>query len=262
MELTYAELITYINKYMFPFFRISGFFLIAPLFSSNLISKRIRLTMALVLTIPIAFSVPAVTNIEMLSFAWYMTVIQQIIIGAALGFVFQCTIQSFIIGGQVVAMQSGLGFASMVDPQSGVNVPVLSQFYLMLTTLVFLALNGHLMMIDIVAKSFHTMPIGAAGLLSSNILELVKWTKWIFAAGVLMALPAICALMIVNFSFGIMARSAPQLNIFAVGFPVTLTLGLFIIFLSLGNILPHIDAMIEQAYRMSAHILGEASHVR
>ena len=258
MDIVYADIMSMIQQYFFPYFRITGLFLVAPIFSSHLVSRRLRLVISLVITIPIAFSVPNIPVIEAFTYTWYVTIIQQIIIGAAIGFVFLCTLQAFIVGGQVVAMQSGLGFASMVDPGSGVNVPVVSQLYLMITTLVFLSLNGHLFMLDIIAKSFHAIPISTQGILPEHFFELAKWTKWIFAAGVLMALPAIIALMIVNFCFGILARSAPQLNIFAVGFPVTLTLGLFIIFLTLSNMIPHIENMLDQALGISEYLLGRA----
>jgi flagellar biosynthetic protein FliR len=138
----------------------------------------------------------------------------------------------------------GLGFAQMVDPQNGLQVPVLSQFYLMMATLVFLALNGHLILVDVLVGSFQTMPISANGLLPEDFWQLARWGSYVFGGAVSMAIPTIAALLIVNISFGVMNRSAPQLNIFGIGFPVMMLFGFAIIFVTLPSVVPQFSDLV------------------
>jgi flagellar biosynthesis protein FliR len=142
--------------------------------------------------------------------------------------------------GQVVAVTMGLGFASMNDPVNGVAVTVVSQFYLMLATLLFLGMNGHLVMIEVLVESFHTMPIGAA-VESGHLRALLGWGSWMFGAALLMSLPAVTALLIINCSLGVITRAAPQLNIFAIGFPLMLVLGLLILWANMASVLPQFE---------------------
>jgi hypothetical protein len=124
------------------------------------------------------------------------------------------------VAGQIIAVQIGLAFASMIDPANGVSVPVLAQMLLMLVTLLFLAMNGHLVVFEVLAESFITLPVGT-GLSTNHYWELAGKLGWVLGAGLLLVLPAITALLVVNLAFGIMTRAAPQLNIISIGFPMT-----------------------------------------
>jgi len=132
-------------------------------------------------------------------------------------------------------MQMGLGFASMVDPTNGISVAILSTFYLMFVVFLFVLFDGHLVMIEVIADSFVQIPISTAGVDNDFYFRIISTISWVFSSALLLALPALTALLITNFAFGIMTRAAPQMNIFALGFPVALMFGLFIIWLSLGN---------------------------
>jgi flagellar biosynthetic protein FliR len=143
-------------------------------------------------------------------------------------------------------MQMGLGFASMVDPANGVSVPVLGQFLLMLVTLLFLAMNGHLVVFEVLAESFVTLPVGE-GLLLDHYWTMAGKLTWVIGAGLLMALPVVTALLIINLAFGVMTRAAPQLNIFSIGFPLTLVLGLFIFWLGVSDFLAHFQVFTSEA---------------
>ena len=251
----FTQIIGFINQFALPFCRVSGFFLLAPVFGSSMIPRKIKLLSAVLISIPMALSLPKVPMIDLFSLSGGLVIASQLLIGLALGFVFMIVMQGFILGGQIIAMQAGLGFASMVDPQSGVSVPVVSQVYLLLVTLVFLSLNGHLLFIKMLAESFNILPIGHGTITTAGLWQLVLWTKWMFHAGVIMALPAIIALLLVNLALGVMTRAAPQLNIFAVGFPITLTLGLGLLFVTLSGIFPHIEQVIGKGFDMSRLIL-------
>jgi len=163
-----------------------------------------------------------------------------------------------ITGGQVIAMQMGLGFSLMIDPQNGSQAPVLSQFYLLMVILVYLALNGHLVLIEVLVDSFRIMPIGPEGLSADSYWQLAKWGGLIFSGGVGMAIPAIASLLVVNIAFGVMTRAAPQLNIFAIGFPITMLLGFAVIMVGLPSVVPQTTGMFNDTYHLIRDMLGGA----
>ncbi len=143
----------------------------------------------------------------------------------------------------------GLGFASMVDPTNGVSVPVIGQFFTMLVTLLFLAMNGHLVVFEVLAESFVTLPVGE-GLMTAHFWELATRLGWVLGAGLLLALPAITALLVVNIAFGVMTRAAPQLNIFSIGFPLTVAMGLVIIWIGMADILSQYQILATDALQL------------
>ncbi len=144
-------------------------------------------------------------------------------------------------------MGMGLGFAQMVDPQNGVNVPVIGQYYVVIATLLFLALNGHLALIRVLVDSFHSLPVAAESLTRGDLRSIAYWGTRMFAQAVMVALPAVAAILLVNLAFGVVSRSAPQLNIFGVGFPVTLTLGFVTLIFAVSNLLPQMQQLIDGA---------------
>jgi len=148
--------------------------------------------------------------------------------------------------GQFVALKLGLGFAAQNDPSSGISVTVLSQFYLLLSTLLFLAINGHLVMIQMIIDSFVSFPVGGPGLTPEHYMHIVNMFSWMFATGLLVSLPVLTSMMIVNMSFGVMSRSAPQMNVFSVGAPLLILFGYLLMWYSLSNFLPLFNQIIEE----------------
>jgi len=252
MELSTAEITGLIGSYMWPFFRITAMLMAAPIFSSNFVNVRSRLLLAVAISIVI---IPAIPNLppaaDPLSGVGLMIVAQQILIGACMGLMLQLLINAFIIAGQIIAMQMGLGFASMVDPQNGTTVPVISQFYLIFVTLVFLSVNGHLILIQVVAESFVTLPVSSTGLPHTSFRDFVAQASWMYAAGVIIALPAIGSLICVNLAFGILSRAAPQISPFSIGFPMTIILGFAIMIITLPNISAHFVEMSDYMLQMA-----------
>lgn len=245
----YHQFITLISQSIWPLFRISGMMIVVPIFSSGMVPRRIRALLAVLISFAIAGLIPQSLSFEQASSAYVFYVLAEIALGILVGFILQIVFQAFILGGQVVAMQMGLGFATMVDPGSNANVPLMSQFYLFLVTLVFLALNGHLMTIDLIVSSFKTMPIGHIVIDESTLRGVLNFSGVMFKGAVMVALPAIISLLLVNFSFGIMTRVSPQLNLFSIGFPITLTLGVIIVFITLYGILPHIQSLLNLGFK-------------
>jgi flagellar biosynthetic protein FliR len=176
-----------------------------------------------------------------LSVGLFVNVMLQLAAGIGLGFATMLFFQLFVIAGQFIGMQMGLGFAAMVDPGNGVQVTVLSQFFLMLVTLTFIAMNGHLVLLEVLVAGFKQFPLGTGLPLNELALEIVRMGGWMFMGGVLVALPAVISLLVVNLAFGVMSRSAPQLNVFSLGFPFSLLFGLLIVWVLLKGWLPQFD---------------------
>lgn len=177
-------------------------------------------------------------------------IIQEVFLGILMGFVLQLVFQVFVLGGQIISMQAGLGFAVMVDPSSKASVPLVSQFYLMMTTLIFLSLNGHLALLDAVMEGFKLMPVGQVTIDNALVWRVILFSGWMFKEAVLISIPAILSLLIVSLSFGIMTRVAPQLNIFSLGFPITLLMAFVIIKIGLVGIGAQITESIEEGMHM------------
>jgi len=256
MHLTAAEITSWLGSYLWPLFRIAAMIVAMPIFGSVMLPVRVRLMLALAITSVVAPVLPAVPAIDPLSLAAVLIILQQILIGVAMGFVLQLVFAAITTGGQVVAMQMGLGFASMVDPQNGMQMPVLSQIYLLLITLLFLSFNGHLIMIEVLAESFTTVPIGVDGLTRNGWRTLADWGVQMFAGALWLALPAVASLLVVNISFGVMARAAPQLNIFAVGFPVALMMGFVVILFTLPAVVPQFESLANDGFNLIVRLLS------
>jgi len=183
-----------------------------------------------------------------------LTVVHEIVVGATMGFVIKVVFEVFVLGGQIIAMQSGLGFANFVDPNNG-NIPVLGMVYLLLVSLLFLIGNGHLMMIELLVESFTTIPITQANLSTDIFWQFAHFGTWLFSGALMIALPAVIALLLLNLGFGVMTRAAPQLNIFAIGFPISLTVGLFLVMLLIPSMMGHVEVFFERGIRVVANVI-------
>jgi flagellar biosynthetic protein FliR len=245
----------WVSAFFIPFFRIGAFLMAMPMIGTQLVPMRIRLGLAIFMTLALMPALPEVPVLDGLTFSTYLLIAQQVLIGTALGFTLHILFQVFSVGGQLIANQMGLGFASMTDPANGVSVVVLGQFYLMLTTLLFLALDGHLIVFNVILRSFEVIPATAMSLTSIDFMEIALSGVWMFSGALLMSLPAVTALLVVNMAFGIMTKAAPQLNIFAIGFPLTMTLGLIITWFSLSGFLGQFERIADHALMVLQSLL-------
>lgn len=254
LQLTTGQLEAWLAQYIWPFIRIGACFMVAPIFGARFVPPRIRLFLAGAMTLIVAPLVPA-TDVPTFSAAGVVVVFHQIIIGAATGFALQLIFDALAMGGQLLSNTMGLGFAFNVDPLRGAGTPVLGQFYMLLVTLTFLALNGHLILIEVLAQGFTTLPVGTAGLDSTALWNVVAWGNQLFAGALTVALPGMTALLVVNLAFGVMSRAAPTLNLFAVGFPVTLIAGLVIVYAGLPSVQATFVSSMEAAFEVVRMIL-------
>jgi len=243
-----SDFLQWITQFTLPFFRVAAFFATVPIFGNQLVPLRVRLMLALSASVLIFPILPDISTAAIFSLQTILLVFQQVLIGALLGFLLQVFFHVFVLAGQMIAMQMGLGFASMVDPTNGVSVAVVSQFYVVLVTLLFLVMNGHLVAVEVMVESFRYLPIAGPFFSGSAVYGLAVAGSWMFASALLLALPAVTAILIVNFAFGVMTRAAPQLNIFSLGFPFTLVFGIFILWAALAGFLPQYQQLSEAVF--------------
>lgn len=246
LELTDTQIGTWVATFILPLFRVMAVLMTMPIFGTKMLPARVRLYAAVAITVVIVPGLPPLPEIDPLSVRGVLLCAEQVIVGALFGFSLQLLFQAFVIAGQIVAVQMGMAFASMVDPANGVNVAVLSQFMTMLVSVLFLLMNGHLVVFEVLTESFTTLPVGSA-LVVNHFWEIAGRLSWVLGAALLLILPAIAALLVVNIAFGVMTRAAPQLNIFSIGFPLTLVLGMGIFWVGLADILPHYQALASEA---------------
>ncbi|MGG5873868.1 flagellar biosynthetic protein FliR [Pseudomonas peli] len=254
-ELSNEQIGAWVGSFLLPLFRIAALLMFMPIIGTQLVSARVRLYLSLAICLVIMPTLPPMPVIDAISVQAFIWIAQEILIGMMLGFVLQLFFQVFVIAGQIVAMQMGLGFASMVDPANGISVPVIGQLFMILVTLLFLAMNAHLVVFEVLTESFFTLPVGG-GFLVENYWEIANKLGWVLGAALLLVLPAITALLVINLAFGVMTRAAPQLNIFSIGFPLTLVLGMVIVWIGMADILAQYQVFATEALQFLREMAG------
>jgi flagellar biosynthetic protein FliR len=250
-----SELQTQLAALFWPFVRIGACLMVAPIFGARYVPRRIRIVLSGVLALLVAPLLPQ-NPAAVLSSAGVVTTAQQVLIGAVMGFCLQLVFDAMALGGQLLANGMGLGFAFNVDPLRGVSTPALGQLFILVGSLLFLSLNGHLAIVQMLADSFRWLPVGAQGIDGAGLEQLSNWGTSLFAGALRIALPGMTALVIVNLAFGIVSRAAPALNLFAVGLPVTLVVGLVIVLFSFTGMQSSFVAMIEESFAFLRGILS------
>ncbi len=255
MDVETATVMQFLADMLLPFMRISGMFAAMVGFSAKSVPNNVRALLCLFLTLIIIPVIPPVPVKELVSVGTFVMVFQQLVIGIALGFLSNMVLNTFVLAGQIVAVQTGLGFASMVDPVNGIDVPAVGQFYLILATLLFWAMDGHLAMIRMIVLSFEAFPIGEVWFSPEQFRDIAHWAGWMFVSAVTISLAPIVSLLIVNLAFGVMTKAAPQLNIFSIGFSIAQIMGLLIMWLTLGNLTHHFEVMWQRAQTMMCQLV-------
>jgi len=245
-----AELSAWLAAFLWPFARVLGLLIAAPLFGNPRFPLRVRLGLALLITVVVAPTLPPVPQVAPDSLAGLGIFAQQLLIGLTMGFAVRLVFTAVEMAGELIGMQMGLGFAMFYDPQNAGQMPVVGQFLGVLTTLIFLALNGHLLMLSALAESFRDLPVGTLPG-TGRWLDIAGWGAGIFSAALLLAMPVIAALLTVNLALAALTRSSPQLNVFAIGFPITLAVG----FAALLLTLPWLPATAESLLRVATERL-------
>ena len=239
-----AQLDAWLALFIFPLTRILALLATAPVLNNAALPRRIRLVAGLAIAMAMVPALPPAPAPQAGSWLGLTVIVEQLLIGSMMGFTLRLAFAAIDVAGELIGLQMGLSFATFFDPVAGGQTPVITQFLGLLTALFFLAMNGHLLAIYLLAESFTVLPIGNLPFQAISLAALVKAAAMMFSLGVLLALPLITALLVTNLALGVLSRVAPALNLFAVGFPVTLALG----FLILLMCLPYIGAAMEPVF--------------
>lgn len=243
MQITFAELSAWLGQFWWPFFRVGAVFLSMPFFGDALIPVWIRTLLALSIVVLTAPLMPAMPAVDLFSMTSLYLAFEQAIWGLLFGLILHMLFTIFTLLGQIISMQMGLGMAIMNDPVNGLSVAIVGRIFLLFSTLLFLALDGHLLVLDVLIQSFTAWPVGA-GITVDSLQGIVNLFGWMFASALALALPAIVSMLLANISFGVMNRAAPSLNIYALGFPMTMLLGLFSVLISVSGVPSRYTALV------------------
>lgn len=232
--LTLTAIIDMLFNVLWAALRVAGVIMIAPLLGAMFVPNHLRILLVFALAVAMLPAIGTVPAVSPLSLAGLLTIARELAIGLALGFTLKLAIEAAVLAGQLVSTGTGLSFAQVVDPQAG-GIPLLGRFYLIIATLLMLVFNAHLQLIEVLAHSFTLLPIGADSLRAADARELVEFAGLMFSGALKLALPSVVAILMVNLAFGVISRAAPTLNLFAVGFPVTLLMGFLIMLLTIDS---------------------------
>jgi flagellar biosynthetic protein FliR len=255
ISFTQEQLNGWLGQFIWPFVRLLALISTAPLFSESTIPTRVKVGLAALLTIAISSSMPPMPAIAPGSYDGLWLLAQQILIGITLGLSMRMVFAAAQTAGEFVGLQMGLSFASLFDPATGANTAVLSRLFNIVAMLVFLALDGHLLLLAALIRTFETLPVAVMQLNPNGLGVYTKWGETIFVSGLLLALPLIASLLTVNLAMGILNRASPQLSVFSVGFPISLSVGLAIIAVALPNTRPFLENLFQLGFETMSKVV-------
>ncbi len=241
ISFTSAQLTAWFAAMIFPLARVLALIASAPIFGNRQVPARIKVGLALAITLIISPTLDIPAGLDPASAQGLFVLLLQIVAGLIMGFAIRLVFASLEMAGDIAGMQMGLGFASFYDPKNATFTPIIAQFIGIIVALVFLAGDGHLYMLAAMTDSFHEFPIGASIPSANAFRTVAEWGSALFSNAVQFAMPLIGALLITNLALGVLTRSAPQLNVFAVGFPITISVG----FTTLLLIFPYLVPLVE-----------------
>lgn len=254
ISITSAQLDAWLAALLFPLTRILAMIASSPVLGNRQVPARVKIGLSVLLTIIVAPTMSTLPQVAIASPQGLLIMLQQVIIGVAIGFTMRLIFTAVEMAGELAGLQMGLGFASFYDPLNASYTPIIAQWMGVIATLTFLTLNGHLYMISAVVESFQTLPIGSM-MSAQGFYGVAKWGGSIFAYALQISLPILAALLITNIALGILTRAAPQLNLFAVGFPITLAVGFFVLTLSIPYLSPLLDRLTQEGLTTALNLL-------
>ena len=246
MNLILDDVVQILLTGLLPLLRISALMLAAPLVSLRVVSVRIRVALAVLLTIFI-YPTLDLPVINAMTAQGLLVIVRELLVGVMFALVLQVVNAALVVSGQTLSMSMGLGMAQTIDPNIG-RVPVLASFLIVVSTLIFLSIGGHLIMVELILMSFSVLPIGGDINFVETIANFTEWSGMVFLGAVLIALPIMLTMMLINLCIGIVTRAAPALNIFAVGFPAMVLAGLVLMVVYLVNIGQRIEWLWLEAF--------------
>ena len=224
---TEAQLLEWLNPLLWPFIRTLALFAGMPTFSQRNVPLRLRIGLSLFIALAAQPSLPPIpaTPLDAPPLL-VLLVAQQLLIGLAMGFAVRVVFAALEFAGEVIGLQMGLNFAGFFDPGTGAQGTASGRFFGSMVAFLFIAINGHLLLINALVQSFHAFPVGQEPFAFLRVAKPQAWGAEIFRIGLWIALPLITMLMFVNLVLGVISRVAPQIGVFSVGFPLTVSIGL------------------------------------
>ena len=226
LTFTEAQVLAWITPLLWPFLRVLALFGTLPVLAQRAVPMRLRVALAFLVALCAQASLPPVVPIPLDSGLAFTVVLQQILIGVSLGFAVRVVFTAVEFAGELVGLQMGLNFAGFFDPSTNTQTSAVGRFFGNTTMLLFVVINGHLMLLQAVIASFETFPVGGGAFDAIAQMRLHELGAVVFRYGLWIALPMIGMLLFINIVLGFVSRIAPQMNAFAIGFPITLSAGL------------------------------------
>jgi flagellar biosynthetic protein FliR len=243
---------------LFVMVRIGAAFVAAPVFGAVAVPLPVRIVLAGAIGVLVVANTDVGPPPELFAVGTLLQVAQEALVGLALGFIVQIAFAGPLVASEAISGTMGLGFATAIDPQAGASTPALGQFLMIVMTLLFLALDGHLVLVDLVVKSYSVLPPGGAWLAAGQLKDIALFGGYAFAAGLLLALPVGFVLLCLNVIVGMLSRSAPALNLFAVGLPASLATGLVALAIAFPAMGDQMGVIVREALAAAASlVLGQ-----
>ena len=239
-QFTDSQLLGWFTTWFWPFCRIAALFTVAPIFQDRGIQRQVKIGLAIAIAALISIQIePA--KIELFTIDGLLLLIKQILIGLSIGLAMRIPFAATEMCGNLIGLQMGIGFATFYNPQERAQTAIIGTFLTYLGLLLFLSMNGHLLMIAAVTESFYAFPLDGDHSLTIGWYGLVEQAAFIFSIGFHLSMPVLATLLLTNIMLGVLTRAAPQLNLFSIGFPVTLMLG----FVGILMALPFMQSLLE-----------------
>lgn len=228
-----AQIWAWVSPLIWPFIRILALLGVVPVIGQRSVPARVRVALSFLIAVAVLPSLPPMPVVPLDSSLAVMLVIQQVLIGVSIAFAVRIVFAAVEFAGEVGGLQMGLNFAGFFNPATSGQTTALSNFFGVAVSWLFIVINGHLLLIAAVVQSFHAFPVGPEPFAFLMATRPELWGAEIFSLGLWIALPLIAMLLFTNLALGIISRVAQQMNIFAIGFPITLSVGLIGVLLTL-----------------------------
>jgi flagellar biosynthetic protein FliR len=233
LTFTEAQVLEWITPLLWPFLRVLALFGALPVFAQRGVPMRVRVALAFLIAFCAQATLPAMPTVALDSAAGMLTLVQQLVIGISLGFAVRIVFSAVEFAGELIGLQMGLNFAGFFNPMTGGEATATSRFFGVSVSWLFIVINGHLLLIAAVVQSFQAFPVGPEPFAFLRTVQPQVWGAEVFRLGLWIALPLVAMLLFVNLVLGIVSRVAQQMNVFAIGFPITVSVGLAGILLTL-----------------------------
>ena len=247
ISVTSAQLYAWLAAFVWPLARILALVASAPISGNPSVPANVKIGLGLFITVLVAPLLPAAPGTDPASAQGLLILAQQILIGTAMGLAMQIIFHAAEMAGEFIGLQMGLGFATLYDASVPGMIPVIGQFLGVVVSLAFLAIDGHVLLLSALVESFQVLPLAPLSA-PTGLRAMAEWGGSIFSYSLALALPLLAALLIANLALGVLTRAAPQLNIFAIGFPLTILIGILMLYLSLPYFAPGFERMFTDGF--------------